>query len=186
MYLLTAEQKHESWLVSHTPKYTSQTLCDVPFCTYFKYESKVWPPEVYHAYSMQTRVVRPGSRCGLWWSKTHFSIGAWLTEQLFNEDKTTDLVLLTPVVCRKHVVISCNKMPHVQRMYVTFPHKPCRQTTNPSFDNAACLAMEHAELRYTVLPEIFARVLFSLNFAVGVGPCKLSARNFLRTRFVVY
>ena len=34
----------------------------------------------------------------------------------------------------------------------------------------------------TVLPEIFARVLFSLNFAVGVGPHKLSARIFLRTR----
>ena len=34
----------------------------------------------------------------------------------------------------------------------------------------------------TVLPEIFARVLFSLNFAVGVGPRKLSERNFLRTR----
>ena len=30
----------------------------------------------------------------------------------------------------------------------------------------------------TVLPEIFVRVLFSLNFAVGVGPQKLSARNF--------
>ena len=34
----------------------------------------------------------------------------------------------------------------------------------------------------TVLPEIFTRVLFSLNFAVSVGPRKLSARNFLRTR----
>ena len=34
----------------------------------------------------------------------------------------------------------------------------------------------------TVLPEIFARVLFTLNFAVGVGPRKLSARNFLLTR----
>ena len=35
---------------------------------------------------------------------------------------------------------------------------------------------------FTVLPEIFARVLFSLNFAVGLGPRKLSARNFLHTR----
>ena len=34
----------------------------------------------------------------------------------------------------------------------------------------------------TVLPEIFARVLFLLYLAVGVGPRKLSARNFLRTR----
>ena len=34
----------------------------------------------------------------------------------------------------------------------------------------------------TVLPEIFAAVLFSLNFLVGVGPHKLSARNFLRTQ----
>ena len=34
----------------------------------------------------------------------------------------------------------------------------------------------------TIIPEIFARVLFSLNFADGVGPRKLSARNFLRTR----
>ena len=34
----------------------------------------------------------------------------------------------------------------------------------------------------TVLPEIFAWVLFSLNFAVGVGPCNLSSRNFCRTR----
>ena len=31
---------------------------------------------------------------------------------------------------------------------------------------------------HTVLPEIFARVLFSLNFTVGVGLHKLSARNF--------
>ena len=30
---------------------------------------------------------------------------------------------------------------------------------------------------HTVLPEIFAQVLFSLNFAVCVGPRKLSARN---------
>ena len=35
---------------------------------------------------------------------------------------------------------------------------------------------------YTVFPEIFARVLFSLNFAVGVRPRKLSSRTFLRTR----
>ena len=34
----------------------------------------------------------------------------------------------------------------------------------------------------TVLSEIFARVLFSLNFAVDVGPRKLSARNFLLMR----
>ena len=40
----------------------------------------------------------------------------------------------------------------------------------------------NTESKYTVLPEIFARVLFWLNFAVGVGPRKLSARNFLRTR----
>ena len=38
----------------------------------------------------------------------------------------------------------------------------------------------------TVLPEIFARVLFSLISAVGVGPRKLSVRNFLRARFGVY
>ena len=35
---------------------------------------------------------------------------------------------------------------------------------------------------YTILPEIFARVLCSLNFALDVGPRKLRARNFLRTR----
>ena len=34
----------------------------------------------------------------------------------------------------------------------------------------------------TVLPEIFARVLFSLNFAVGAGPCNLSLWNFCCTR----
>ena len=34
----------------------------------------------------------------------------------------------------------------------------------------------------TVVPEIFARVLVSLNFTVGVGPCKLNMRNFQRTR----
>ena len=32
--------------------------------------------------------------------------------------------------------------------------------------------------RNTILPEIFARVLFSLNFADGEGPRKLIARNF--------
>ena len=31
---------------------------------------------------------------------------------------------------------------------------------------------------HTILPEIFARVLFSLNFAVGVGPHKLSVQTF--------
>ena len=34
----------------------------------------------------------------------------------------------------------------------------------------------------TILPEIFSRVLFSLYFAVGAGPRKLSARIFLHTR----
>ena len=34
----------------------------------------------------------------------------------------------------------------------------------------------------TVLPEIFVRVLFPLNFVVGVGLRKLSERNFLLTR----
>ena len=43
------------------------------------------------------------------------------------------------------------------------------------FDKAVlCLGRK----RGTVLPEIFARVLFSLNLAVGVGPRKLSVRNF--------
>ena len=37
-------------------------------------------------------------------------------------------------------------------------------------------------IRYTVLLEIFERVLFSLIFVVGVGPRKLSARSFLRKR----
>ena len=36
--------------------------------------------------------------------------------------------------------------------------------------------------RGTVLSEIFVQVLFPLNFAVGVGPHKLSVRNFLRMR----
>ena len=41
---------------------------------------------------------------------------------------------------------------------------------------------ETTSISNTVLPEIFARVLFSLIFAVGVRPRKLSARNFLRTQ----
>ena len=55
------------------------------------------------------------------------------------------------------------------------------QTLLPDFPN--CLS-------YTILPEIFTRVLFSLNFAVGVGPQKLSARifcareNFDRMEFI--
>ena len=39
-----------------------------------------------------------------------------------------------------------------------------------------------ADLIYAVLPEILARILFSLNFEVGVGPRKLRARNFLPPR----
>ena len=40
---------------------------------------------------------------------------------------------------------------------------------------------EHGYM-HTVLPEIFAQVLFSLNFTVGVGPHKLSVRIFLCTQ----
>ena len=35
---------------------------------------------------------------------------------------------------------------------------------------------------HTVLPEIFSGDLFSLNFAIGVGPSKLSEQIFLPTR----
>ena len=38
----------------------------------------------------------------------------------------------------------------------------------------------YVSVPYTILPEIFSRVLFSLNFAVGVGPRKLSLQIFLR------
>ena len=46
----------------------------------------------------------------------------------------------------------------------------------------AAVEFLYIAIHVTVLSEIFAQVLFSLNFAVSVGPCKLSARNFLRTR----
>ena len=43
-------------------------------------------------------------------------------------------------------------------------------------------AMAKEKCEVIVLREIFARVLFTLNLAVGVGPRKFSPRNFLHTR----
>ena len=53
----------ELQLASYSPKHTPQSLSDTPFCTYFKYITrKLWPPEVYQAYSTQIRSGRTGCR----------------------------------------------------------------------------------------------------------------------------
>ena len=53
---------------------------------------------------------------------------------------------------------------------------------NPRYLACVIIQLPFVLLPGTVLPEMFARVLFSLNFMVGVGLRKLSVQNFLRTQ----